>query len=67
MRDINRISMLCNAIACQWINYFPDWRFGQLIVNFLSWLGKDPFYMEDEDFYEKFTQFVEAVHGISKG
>ena len=61
MRDINRISMLCNAIACQWINYFPDWRFGQLIVNFLSWLGKDPFYMEDEDFYEKFTQFVEAV------
>lgn len=33
-------------------NYFPDWRFGQLIVNFLGECG-DPFFWEEDDFIKE--------------
>ena len=42
MRDIGRIIPFCGKLANAWMN-FPDWRFGQFIMNFLSWYGRDPF------------------------
>ena len=44
MRDPKRIDEILNAVKTVWEQY-PDWRFGQLVVNVL---GVDPFYIEDE-------------------
>lgn len=61
MRDTNRIFPMMNAIAAKWADKCPDWRFVQLMMNFISWLGRDPFYMEDEDFMKKFDEFMETL------
>lgn len=45
MRDPNRIDVFCSELAAVW-HKVPDWRFGQLVANVL---GRDPFYIEDED------------------
>ena len=37
---------------------FPDWRFFQFIMNFISWYGADPFYLEDEKIYEKIVSDI---------
>ena len=57
MRDINRIYPLCNEIARLWSDC-PDQRFMQLLSNFTVWLGRDPFYMEDDEFLEQFTEYI---------
>ena len=49
MRDANRIEPTLSRIAELWKNNVPDWRFGQLLYNFLAVYG-DPFYLEDDDF-----------------
>ena len=51
MRNPDRIDIFCNELAKQW-HKVDDWRFGQLIINFLSECG-DPFYWEEDDFLEK--------------
>lgn len=40
----------------------PDWRFSQFIMNFLSWYGKDPFYLEEDNFLEKIKEFVDTFN-----
>lgn len=57
MRDPNRIFPMMNKMAILWQEKVPDWRFSQLMMNFLGWLGRDPFYMEDEEFFKKFEEF----------
>lgn len=61
MRDINRIDGFCQVIAEKWKTKCPDWRFGQLMINFLSWLGYDPFYMEEDKFLAKFEEFMNTI------
>lgn len=58
MRDPNRIFPMMNKMAAIWQEKVPDWRFAQLMMNFLGWLGRDPFYMEDEEFFKKFEEFL---------
>ena len=62
MRDINRIEPMMTFIMQAWKEYFPDWRFMQLINNFQSWLGQDGYYLEDEDFKQKFAEFITTFH-----
>lgn len=57
MRDPNRLDYFYDKIKEDHKKYFPDWRFGQLIMNFLSYAG-DPFYMEEERFLSKWKEFV---------
>lgn len=57
MREFHRIPRMCLEIAYLWQKYCPDWRLGQLAFNFYRWYGKDPFYVEDEDFIELIRQF----------
>lgn len=57
MRDINRIDNVCAKIAEQW-KRLPDWRFGQLMVNFMSAYG-DPFYWEEDDFLEYLKEYID--------
>ena len=50
MRDPNRIYGFCKALQEMWLRV-PDWRFGQLMSNFLGDVvgntGKDIFFIED--------------------
>lgn len=59
MRDEGRIFPLCMRIAHLWLDNCPDWRFMQLMSNFALWYGADPFYMEDDQFVEKFKEFID--------
>lgn len=61
MRDKSRISPLCIEFAVKWMNTFPDWRFMQVINNFMRWAGSDCFYLEDDKFIDKFKEFCDAV------
>ena len=55
MRDPNRIDVFCAELAAIW-HKVPDWRFGQLVTNVL---GRDPFYIEDEDAMSFFRLLLE--------
>lgn len=61
MRDPNRIWDITNYIADKWHDTCPDWRFMQLMSNFITWLGRDPFYMQDDDFLQKFYEYMETL------
>lgn len=60
MRDSNRIWYITNSIAYKWHDECPDLRFMQIMSNFIGWLGRDPFYMEDDEFLQKFNEFMEG-------
>ena len=47
MRDINRIDPLLAKLGALWKQH-PDMRFGQLIINLLDNLGKEPWCIEDD-------------------
>ena len=61
MRDPNRIYVICSQIAKAWHDNVPDWRFTQMLCNFLSYMGSDYFYMEDEVFMEKFNEYMRTL------
>ena len=62
MRDRNRIKKFCDEFAEIWETRFCDLRFGQLIVNFFSWIlseGKtsDIFFPEEDKMIEWFREY----------
>ena len=61
MRDPNRIYVICSQIAKAWHDNVPDWRFTQMLCNFLSYMGSDCFYMEDEVFMKKFNEYMRTL------
>lgn len=61
MRNTSRIFPLCNEVAWIWQSKCPDLRFMQLLSNFTSWLGRDPFYMEDDEFLNEFKDFANTT------
>jgi len=61
MRDPNRIQKYCNKLAEIW-SQVPDWRLGQLMVNFIDRGGGTlAFYMEDEDFIIMLESFIKET------
>jgi hypothetical protein len=56
MRDPNRIKPFLETLEKAW-KKVPDWRFGQLMVNFLGSLDKDPFFPEDNEMQQKIIDF----------
>ena len=56
MRDVNRIPEFLDKVGKIWAENCPDWRFGQLIYNFICETG-DPFYWEEDDFLEKLDKY----------
>lgn len=52
MRDPSRIDEFCETLRQKW-HEVPDWRFGQLMSNFLGEVcygsGRDIFYIEDNE------------------
>ncbi len=56
MRDVNRIPEFLAKVGEIWIKNCPDWRFGQLIYNFICETG-DPFYWEEDKFLEQLEKY----------
>lgn len=61
MRDQNRTYDFCKELATIWSEEFPDWRFGQLMYNFIVWCSNtkkcDIFFPEEKEFMELFKEF----------
>ena len=63
-RDINRLNPLYDFLKDVHQKNFPNWRFFQFIVNFCRWYEKDPFYMEDEQVYDKINEFISEIKKV---
>lgn len=53
MRDPNRLYNFYNEVTRLQIKYYPDWRVGQFMINFLYWIQndkkRDAFYIEEDE------------------
>ena len=53
MRDPNRLYNFYNEVTRLQIKYYPDWRVGQFMINFLYWIQndkkRDTFYIEEDE------------------
>lgn len=62
MRDISRIKEFTDEFAEIWVDEFPDWRFGQLMNNFSTWLSSykktDCFFPEEKEMMELFKEYA---------
>lgn len=59
MRDPARIQKFFAELTELWLNYCPDWRFGQLLSNWILAEGRDPFYWEEDKFIKELREFME--------
>lgn len=60
MRDSKRLNTFYNNLK-MYHSSVPDWRFGQLIVNFQRWYGKDIFYLEEDEFINLLYKFMKEM------
>ena len=71
MRNPNRLDKFYDEMKEIHKKSFPDWRFGQLMSNFLGWLmtdkGKDFFFPEEEDMIEYFREFANSTSSSYRG
>lgn len=64
MRDPKRIPGFLKRLEDAW-SLFPDWRFSQFVMNFITWLGRDPFYIEDEKMADLIDLYVKELSSDS--
>lgn len=57
MRNIERIDSFLDELGKIWKEKYPDYRFGQLMFNFISTFG-DPFFLEEEEFLIALQAYV---------
>lgn len=57
MRKKERIKEFLNELGDIWEKECPDWRFGQLMMNVLGSLERDPFFYEEDEMLEEFKKF----------
>lgn len=66
MRDPNRLDKFYKELCEIHKKHFPDWRFGQLIINVLAdWqakTGRDFFFPEEDEMIQMFRDYAEK-HG----
>ena len=68
MRDPNRLDKYYKQLCELHKQYFPDWRMGQFMSNFLSWHQQnygDPFFPEDAQFSKRIKEFCEEILNIT--
>ena len=61
MRNPERISPLWDKLFEAFKkahSIYPDWRFGQFLVNFLGWYGRDAFFPEDDEWLKIIDQYI---------
>ncbi len=57
MRNPDRIDIFLKKLGKIWKENCPDWRFGQLMVNVLNSMQKDPFFPEEDEMIEYFENY----------
>lgn len=57
MRNPDRIDIFLQKLGKIWKENCPDWRFGQLMVNVLNSMQKDPFFPEEDEMIEYFENY----------
>ena len=61
MRDKERLNVFYDTLKEIHKFYFPDWRFGQFIINFQRWYEiiyrNDIFYLEENELLDKIKEF----------
>ena len=57
MRDVRRIEGFLKEFGELWGKHYPDWRFGQLIFNFICAYG-DPFHLEEDEFLVALKAYI---------
>lgn len=66
MRNINRLDDFYKKLSNIHKNV-PDWRFGQFILNFISWhynkYKRDIFYIEEDKMLKLFEEFIKEMRG----
>lgn len=64
MRSLKRIDIFTDELNQLWKEKAGDWRFGQLMLNFLGWIysekGRDPFFVEEEQMLEYLKEFLKG-------
>lgn len=67
MRDINRLDKFYDELK-KIHKTLPDWRFGQLVMNFLSWhltkYRRDIFYLEEDKIIELFKEYLSELEYV---
>lgn len=64
MRDSKRLDDFYDRMKKIHQEKLPDWRFGQLMGNFLGWLVQqkgDYFYIEDAQMLRYFEEYVDSL------
>lgn len=66
MRDVNRLYSFYGELMKIHMEKFPDWRFGQLVFNFVSWLRdckkvNDIFYIEEKAMLNYLNEYAETT------
>ena len=64
MRDINRLNNFYDELK-KIHKQIPDWRFGQFMMNFISWYAtkykRDIFYIEDDKIIKFIKEFIDEM------
>lgn len=62
MRDKNRIPVFMRELERVWTQYYPDLRFGQLMMNFLNYVAlghkRDPFFPEKSEMLKYLKEYA---------
>lgn len=62
MRDKNRIPVFIRELEIVWTQCYPDWRFGQFMVNFLKYVDinhkQDPFFPEEPEMLKYLKEYA---------
>lgn len=62
MRDKNRIPVFMSELERVWTQYYPDLRFGQLMMNFLNYVAlehkRDPFFPEESEMLKYLKEYA---------
>lgn len=62
MRNKDRIPKFTKELERVWMNYYPDLRFGQLMMNFLNYVAleykRDPFFIEEPKMLEYLKEYA---------
>lgn len=66
MRNTNRLYEFYNELMKIHMENFPDWRFGQFIVNLERWLSVNEkvngiFYIEEDELLLYINEFVDSL------
>lgn len=68
MRKAERLDYFYDEMSRLHKKYLCDWRFNQMIINYLSWhlqnFGNDGFYVEEDDMIDRFRQFLSDMTGV---